>query len=537
MSMAKATTTIRQSLQYQPAHADWFAHTHRLFNAIAAFYFEVIQAHEGVLDLSTKEALTALEKLTHATKKNPSAVMPLSQVAPDCPAMFRRAAIHAALGSARSFYTHLSKWRREREKATAKGKKWTKRPPVPPRTWNKSTVLYVGQWKEREGSHILLKVWTGSVWSWIRLRLTGRAIPEGVELGSPSLVRHGGTWWLHTPVEKSFQTPKKCEQQVTTHKDTKICAVDLNLEKHLAVCSVQTVEGTILATRFIGKGLEIAGLRKRVLGRIARNRSRTGIIEKGPQDNADLWQKIRNADENLAHLVSARIVQFAKEQGASILVFEHLGKLKPERGKYSRRGNSKRAFWMKGRIFQFAKYKAWQISLITSRVNPRNTSRECARCGAEVARYAAGQPAEGYTPGTPLVLCPQCGMKGHADRNASLVIGKRLVARYQTTTQEKPSTPLETERESQDSGGEDSQAPETEAVGHSSLSERHGLLTGHGTAQEIESRDGCSISDMPPTLRRSPSWSHAPSTPIGDYRGVSEAPGLADQGECHDGRC
>ena len=109
-------------------------------------------------------------------------------------------------------------------------------------------------------------------------------------------------------------------------------AVDLNLDEHLAVCTVHTVEATILATRFIGGGREISGLRKLQLGRIARNRSRTGIIAAGEQDNADLWRQIRYADENLSHLVSARIVQFAKEQGASILVFELLGKLKPEKG-------------------------------------------------------------------------------------------------------------------------------------------------------------------------------------------------------------
>ena len=74
-----------------------------------------------VLALPNKEALSALEKLTHATKKSPTPVMPLDAVADDCPAMFRRAAIHAALGSARSFYTHLSKWRKGREKAHARG--------------------------------------------------------------------------------------------------------------------------------------------------------------------------------------------------------------------------------------------------------------------------------------------------------------------------------------------------------------------------------------------------------------------------------
>ena len=151
---------------------------------------------------------------------------------------------------------------------------------------------------------------------------------------------------------------------------------------------------------------------------------------------------VKHIDESLAHLVSARIVQFAHHHGATILVFEHLGNLKPERGTYSRRGNSKRAFWMKGRIFKYAKYKAWDQRIITSRVNPRNTSRECARCHSLVARYQEGQPAEGYTEGAPLVLCQQCGMRGHADRNASLVIGQRLVARAHKPRQEKPSTPL-----------------------------------------------------------------------------------------------
>ena len=43
--MAKATTTIRESLNYQSQHADSFAANQALFNRVVAFYFEVIQAH------------------------------------------------------------------------------------------------------------------------------------------------------------------------------------------------------------------------------------------------------------------------------------------------------------------------------------------------------------------------------------------------------------------------------------------------------------------------------------------------------------
>ncbi len=499
--MAKATTTIRQSLGYKPAHAAWFAATKDLFNQVAAFYFEVIAAHEKVLDCSNKEALTVLETLTHATHKNPTPVMPLEQIREDLPAMFRRAAIHAALASARSFHSHLLKWKKRKEKAQAKGKPFTERPPVPPRSWNKSATLYAGQWKERTRSSIVLKVWTGTCWSWLKVRITGRKLPDDVEMGSPSLIRRGNHWWLHTPIEKHFRSPPKIEQQVTTRKTTNICAVDLNLGEHLAVCTIQTVEGTILATRFIGGGNAISGFRKQQLGRIARNRRKTSIIAKGEQDNAALWRRIRDRDEMIAHQVSRRIVQFAKEHQATILVFEHLGHLKPTKGKYSRRGNMKRVFWMKGRIFQDAKYKAWNEQIITTRVSPRNTSRECARCHALVVRYAEGKPAEGYTPGAPLVLCPECQMRGHADRNASLVIGQRLITRSQSSSQEKPQTPLPRAERPAKVGGVSSSQDANGCRRPSANQARHGAGNAHGTAHDPGAGMAADGSDIPPQLR------------------------------------
>ncbi len=416
--MAKATMTIKQQLHYQPQHAASFAANQQLFNAVVAFYFDVIQAHDQILKLGSIDAMRALEQLTHATEKNPRPVMPLSAIGEDIPAMFRRAAINAALGSAKSFYGNLKRWRTRKEKAEAKGKPFTDRPPVPPRTWNKSVPFYAGVWRQRTENSIVLKVWTGACWSWVKVRISGRDLPAGYEIGSPHLIQHGKEWWLHTPVEKAFEAPAKVEEQVTGNNETRICAVDLNLGEDIAVCTVQTAEGTILATRFIGGGDAVNGFRKRQLGRIAQNRRKTGMIAEGEQDNAARFQKLRHRNDYEAHRISRRIVQFAVAQGASIIVFEHLGNLKPEKGKYSHRGNLKRAYWMKGRIFRYAKYKAWDSRLITCRVNPRNTSRQCAHCGAQV-RYAVGwHPQHGYTVGAPLVLCPTCQYRGHADRNA-----------------------------------------------------------------------------------------------------------------------
>jgi len=91
-------------------------------------------------------------------------------------------------------------------------------------------------------------------------------------------------------------------------------------------------------------------------------------------------------------------------------------------------------------------------------------------------------------------------MKGHADRNASLVIGQRLVARYQQSTQEKPPTPLAPERSAKAEGVLLSQEAES-LIGPSIRSARHGETHEHGTAQETAGMAGCSVSDMPRQLR------------------------------------
>src|SRR5258708_40362207 len=117
--MAKATTTIRQSLEYPPHFAEGFAENQALYNRVVAFYFEVIQAHEGILSLKNKEALTALEKLTHATEKSPHPILPLSYIAPDIPAMCRRAAINPARSSTRAFFSSLKKCRARKEQHKA----------------------------------------------------------------------------------------------------------------------------------------------------------------------------------------------------------------------------------------------------------------------------------------------------------------------------------------------------------------------------------------------------------------------------------
>src|SRR5712691_10560285 len=188
---------------------------------------------------------------------------------------------------------------------------------------------------------------------------------------------------------------------------------------------------------------------------------------------------------------------------------------------------------MKGRIFTYAKYKAWNEKIITSRVNPRNTSRQCHRCHRLVIRYNAGQPMEGYTRGASLVLCEHCSMQGHADRNASLVIGQRLIARSQEPLKEKPPAPVRRAgRESKDSGVVLSQDAKRESR-PSPDDARHGDGNGHGTAQGRRRRMGASplsySSPTPPAtgVRATPSLSGK------RLRRSGRSPSVSTEAECH----
>jgi IS605 OrfB family transposase len=285
------------------------------------------------------------------------------------------------------------------------------------------------------------------------------------------VVRHGDRWWLHVPLRRTIPHPQKAAIQLATDPAPLLCAVDLNINDALAVATVQRVDGTVVASRFFRGGDELHGRRKSLLGRIARNRRRTGIIAAAEQDNKALWSTIRHLDEHMAHRLSRRLVEFAQAEGASLLVFEHLGSFHPERGKYSRRANAKRSYWLRGKIFRCSRYKAWNVGIVTCRVNPKNTSRQCARCGADVARYGHGEPRDGYRPGAPLVWCPVCCHESNADFNASRNIGQRLVARCQQIQQEKPPT--------RSLAGE---APKGAGVVCSQAAAGHGAGDGHGTA-------------------------------------------------------
>ena len=428
VSKMPASKTIIEQLESKRVEAA--KATGVLYNEAIKFYFEILQDHQSLLELSTKKLLTELEKLTVETLANPSPTFPLPW---QLPAMFRRAAINSAIGQARSFHSNLGLYYKKKEKAIKRGKKFTERPPQPPKEFHQHPIYYLGMYRIVNEKEVYLKLYTGQAWIWVKYRMSGRSFPASWERASPKLIVKGKKLFLHVSFEKKIVV-ETIKQQVNKDSQSElvICSVDLNINNNLAVCRIIKADGTPLASRFIGGGKASSGRRKRALGRVAKKRRKTGKIRENEQDNKKLWKYIQDLDNYEAHRVSRRIVEFALKYKAKIIVFEHLGNFKPQKSKYSRRGNEKRTFWLRGKIYHFTHYKAYELGILTSRVSPRNTSRHCAYCSKEVARHNFNQEPTIYRPGAPLFTCPN-GHRGNADLNASNNIGLRLFARFQKT--------------------------------------------------------------------------------------------------------
>ncbi|RLI80768.1 hypothetical protein DRP04_07635 [Archaeoglobales archaeon] len=125
-----------------------------------------------------------------------------------------------------------------------------------------------------------------------------------------------------------------------------------------------------------------------------------------------LWRKISRINNWIAHNVSKRIVDVAKENNAMISL-EDLKELKPRKGKNSRRNNRRISNWVRGKVIEYTLYKAQWEGIKVKIVPPKNTSKVCHLCGAE-----------GFRRGS-IFKCSRCHRSYDADFNASINIGIR----------------------------------------------------------------------------------------------------------------
>jgi len=130
--------------------------------------------------------------------------------------------------------------------------------------------------------------------------------------------------------------------------------------------------------------------RHQLLNVIANKRRQSGRLQANVQDNVDLWEKVRNIDENTARQVARQIVNFALDHEAQVIVLEYLRRYRPPKERMSRSGrkNHKRAYWLRGKIMQWVRDLAFREGILTVERNPAYTSQMCPHCHIQGERTA-----------------------------------------------------------------------------------------------------------------------------------------------------
>jgi transposase len=342
------------------------------------------------------------------------------------PSPLKRAAIRQAIGAYESWYSNYRRW-------LARPKKMKHhKPPVQPRNFNFNPQYDSGMWKEDDGKSIVLKVLVNGAWKWVKHQYQSPEItPEWVK-GSPKIQVQNNSLWLVFPLEKYVPATGGIKKVMSKPK-FRTCGIDMDLDRHIAIC-------TVLETNDIGETTEVARLfinqlshvvrRKRNLGQIAIKMRKTCIVSKGFAKHQ--WGKISAREVEFSRAVSRQIVEFAKHWQAEIISFEHLGNLRPKKGKFSRRSNQKRAYWLKSKVYEQVKRIAFQdYAILVTRVSPKATSR-LNPYGLQVWRgnqfpSSILQFLE-YQSGANFVATPD-GYKAHSGINAARNIALKAIKR------------------------------------------------------------------------------------------------------------
>jgi len=397
------------------------------YRRVVSFYLQVFHDHQELI--GEGGWLLATETLTHRTAHNLNHIYPFDNELPNYPSGLRRAAIAEAYGHACAWKTSYDKWQTKKERSEERNLKrisgekgpieFTDHPPQFPCDTKDWPVFYGTTLKMLDSHHLMVKVFTGKAYVYRKITLAQAFIaPPGYACGSPSLIHRSYGWELHVPIILREKVDLKKIETLVKDKDLRICVVDLGINHH-AVATIQDTKGRVYATLFIS-GAKDNRLRKRYLEKIVNLQMETKIIPKGERFARDLWDKISNLNDHVAHYVSKKLVEFATTYGAKIIVFEHLGRLKPSKGTKSHWFNQKFIFWVKGRTVKYARYKALHKGIITCRVSPKNTSTRCPYCGTlTIIRYNKGTKK-----GVALAQCTNC--KTHdvnSDYVGSLGIG------------------------------------------------------------------------------------------------------------------
>ena len=349
-----------------------FDNTVAISKESVSFIIDVVEKEwQDIKDLATsKEKVNYVEKLIHETKDNSNPKYSMfDKLFYKFPSYLRRNNVSEAIGIVSSYHTNLDKYEKERYKAISSGKKFKKKVPKLSLEHNKFPVLFKGNmFNKIDDNTVQIKVYKNFDWVWLNVKLRNQDI-KYIQKNcyllkelSPALEKKGMNYKLKFSYEYRLNLPK--EKPI---KDRLVCTVDLGINTS-AVCSIATYNGTVLAEKFINPAKEKDHM-YRLINKVSKAQYEGGRYAK----IVGLWRKIDNIKSEITNQVVNKIIKFALENNADVIVLEYLGKMKL-RGYGAKRNRRRIQNWNKRTISSKLKEIAHRKGMRYAFINPKNTS-------------------------------------------------------------------------------------------------------------------------------------------------------------------
>lgn len=404
--MAEGYSITTYKRQLRCSHRDWMEKTQAVFDEVLAFYYKILAEDPSYLELSNQNALRQLEIKTIPKNKEREAEIPIP--VNKVPLYFRRAIINTALSMRRSYAGAVATWEKNDRKTPR---------PSPPSRIHASMVYYKGMYKDFEAKAISLKLFNGEKWVWVRCGHFGRPLPETAEIMSPTIVLEKKKIAMNLPVKQTVTDTRTAKNRVQAGES--FVAVALRSGETLAVCTLFGADGIPRAPYFIKGGKALAHRKNQILGHIKKHPGSEGA-EGRP--NKKYYEKITRITDHYAHEVSRKIVDYARAQGAKIIVV-------PEYGTTFAQGtlpymSSTIYDFIGRRIIHFVEYKAWQAGIVIQRSYITQANKKCFHCDEAIERFdtVKQRPRKNSISGKSF-KCPQ-GHGGSAALNAARNLGQ-----------------------------------------------------------------------------------------------------------------
>lgn len=365
--------------------------------------------------LTSTERVNAVERMIHATAKNPSPkhsyFLSRAKGRPSMlkfPSYLRRAAIADAIGIVSSFQTRYREWQSGiRSKRNAKAPHLSAMCNSYPSLYKGQQVLYSSTFET-----VRLKVWNGSDWVWtgeIKIKTFGRhrhQVPEN-EMQSPALVVNKKKCQLSMPIKV---------KKVTLPDTDFVASVDLGINSAATVAIVGKT-GTVKARRFINPAKDIDRRNRRRLMIAKRATTTTNLTrDKLPKGFCQgLYRKSTHINQEISRKVAKEVIDFALSHGVKVIVFENMAGWKAKAGKRGTLLKQKFHLWCHRQIVLLIKQRWAELGGTVKEINPKYTSAYAFDGSGRVKRSKHNYSLARFS----------TGKQYNADLNAAYNIGAR----------------------------------------------------------------------------------------------------------------